>query len=78
MSFGSKVRRPSKVRTLEVSEDHLMQHLHSFMLASGLIARDEVISDCIFPKGQSTVSTYINPNYIYVKLKKVKNKNEEG
>jgi len=78
MSFGSKVRRPSKVRTLEVSEDHLMQHLHSFMLASGLIARDEVIADYIFPRGQSTVSSYINPNYIYVKLKKVKNKNEEG
>lgn len=63
MSFGSKVRKKSKERILEVSSDHLMMHLQAFMLAGGLIARDEVVAD------------YILPDYITVRLKKV---NEEG
>ena len=59
MSFGSKVRRQSKVRTLEVTSEHLMQHFHSFLLAGGLIARDEVLFD------------YHLPQTIKIELKKV-------
>jgi len=60
MSFGQRVRKPSKVRTLEVTSDHLMQHFHSFLLAGGLIARDEVLMD--YPH---------LPNIIKIKLRKV-------
>jgi len=59
MSFGNKVRRRSKERTLEVSTNHLIQHFNAFLLASGLIARDEIIEE------------YILPEIIRIKLKKV-------
>lgn len=79
MTFGAKVKRPSKTRTIEVSSNHMLEHLHAFLLASGLVARDEVIGDCIFPGGQSTISNYLDPKYITVQLKKVKTKNgQEG
>ncbi len=50
MSFGNKVRRRSKERMVEVHSTHLLQHFHAFLLAGGLIERDEVIVDNTLPK----------------------------
>lgn len=67
MSFGSKVRKRSKERTLEVSSTHLIQHFHAFLMAGGLIARDEIVVDYALPKS------------IPITIKKVTIKNgEEG
>jgi len=50
MSFGNKVRRRSKERIVEVYSTHLIQHFHAFLLAGGLIERDEVIVDNTLPE----------------------------
>lgn len=65
MSFGQRVTRSKKERTIEVHAAHLMEHFRAFLLAGGLIARDEVLY-------------YTNlPTYIEVKLKKVKTKKDD-
>lgn len=73
MSLGNKVRKQSKVRTIEVSTEHLAEHIHSFLLAGGLIARDEVISDTVFP----STTSMLDREYIYITLKKVKREGKE-
>lgn len=50
MSFGSRVKKPLKVQTLEIPSVHLIQHFQAFLLAGGLIARDHVITDYNLPK----------------------------
>jgi len=45
---------------VEVYSTHLLQHFHAFLLAGGLIERDEVIVDNTLPK------------IVQVTLKKVK------
>ena len=68
MSFGQKVRRSSKEKILEISTEHLIQHIQAFCLAGGLIARDEVI----------VADYFMLPTHIKVKLRKVLHKNEES
>ena len=65
MSFGSSVNKPRKERMIQVSADHLMDHFHAFLLAGGLIGRDEVILG------------YNLPNTINITFKKV-TKDGEG